>query len=73
MAAKKAAKQRAPMSFEDKLELIEAMLVTARSLVETLETGETVETDADADHALEEAGDLARLILRDAEAQDDGC
>lgn len=49
--------------FDRKLEKISTMLETARAIVEALETGETVEVESDADHAIEEAQRLAKELL----------
>lgn len=53
---------RTPVS-ESKLETVASMLEHARAIVAALELGETVETEADADVAIDEACDAARAML----------
>lgn len=48
---------------EQKLETIADLLETARALVEALETGATAESEADIDHAVTEARQMARSII----------
>lgn len=50
-------------TLDDKLEIIASMLEHARAVVAALECGETVETESDADVAIEEACDAAREML----------
>lgn len=60
---------REATSLDDKLELIADLLEIARAIVGELECGETVETDADADVAIEEARDHATRLLAAARGE----
>jgi hypothetical protein len=56
-------------ALEAKLEKIAEMLEIAKRIVEALETGAIVETEADADTNIEDAMDAARELLKQGSAE----
>lgn len=52
------------IDLDDKLERIAVMLDLAKQIVEELQTGETCDTEADAEAAISEACALAQQLLK---------